>query len=97
MGMICIEQATGVVREWTRNGIPPSYDPAVHELIEQDVPPPEATLWTGVEWAPLPVEKPQREIDAEAALAAIDAVLNDRTPMPDSIKAAFVAIRQVLA
>jgi len=54
MGKICIERATGLVREWARNGIPSSYNDAVHDLLDSDAPPLDDTYWNGTSWAPLP-------------------------------------------
>ena len=65
MGKICVEKATGRVREWARNGTPPSYDAAVHDLLEADAPPPEGTRWDGTAWVPLP-PKTDQEKAAEA-------------------------------
>lgn len=54
MGSICIERSTGQVREWVRQGLPSVYDPASHDLLEAEVPPPDDTRWDGTAWVPLP-------------------------------------------
>lgn len=64
MGMICVERATGRFREWARCGEPPAYDPAVHELLPAEAPPPDGTYWTGTDWTPLP-PKTSAEKDGE--------------------------------
>ena len=64
MGLICVEKSTGRVREWVRNGPPPTYDQAVHDLLEADAPPPDGTYWDGAAWVALP-PKSNAEKDAE--------------------------------
>lgn len=78
MGTICIERATGRVREWVRNGLPSTYDAALHELLEADAPPPEDTRWDGTAWVPLPPKTDQekaaeatQELDGSVLLKAV--------------------------
>lgn len=65
MGMLCIERATGRVREWVRHGTPSTYDEAVHDLVEADAPPAEGTRWDGQAFVPAP-PKTDAEKTAEA-------------------------------
>jgi hypothetical protein len=65
MGQICIERATGRVVEWARMESPPSYDPAVHDLLDADAPPPDGMRWDGAAWVPLP---PKSAAERDAAL-----------------------------
>ena len=66
MGLICIDRATGRVREWARHGVPTTYDPAVHDLIKSPEPPLEGTRWDGAAWVPMP-PKTDQDKAAEAA------------------------------
>lgn len=95
MGLICIETATGAVREWVRHGQPAAYDPAVHVLIEQDVPPPVGARWDGQAFVPAAKKKMQRDLDTEDALAKIDLVSAD-VAIPRPVREALAAIRKVL-
>ena len=96
MGQLCIETATGRVREWVRNGQPSTYDPATHTLMEQDEPPPNDMKWSGSGWVPDLRPPPQSDLDRADARAKIDDVLSDVIPAPAKIKAAFAALRKVL-
>jgi len=64
MGKICIVRTTGRVREWVRNGELTVYDPAIHDVIISDTPPPDGMYWTGAAWAPIP-PKTDAEKDSE--------------------------------
>lgn len=70
MGSICVHATTGEVVEWARNSQPASYDPAVHELIEADEPPPDGARYdaSAQAWVPPP---PQPDVRGfEGALKA---------------------------
>lgn len=95
MGLICVERASGTVREWARHDVPASFDPAVHILIEQELPPPTGTRWDGHAFASLAEMKMQRDIDIEDALAKIDLVSAD-VAIPRPVREALAAIRKVL-
>lgn len=95
MGLICIERATGAVREWVRHGQPGSYDPAVHDLLEAEAPPPNGARWDGTAFVsevkpPSPVEVAR--VDARAK---IDLVVADPA-VPRPVREALAAIKRVL-
>ena len=95
MGMVCVERATGAVREWVRNGQPGCYDPAVHDLIEQADPPTDGVRWDGHAFVPEVIPPPQDVLDRVDATNKIDAVVADNSiPLP--VRDALAAIKKVL-
>lgn len=95
MGQLCIERATGRVIEWVRHGQPGAYDPEAHELLEQELPPPDGTRWDGSTFVPEVKPTPQVELDREAAHATIDLVVADAA-IPRPVREALAAIKKVL-
>lgn len=95
MGLICLERATGMVREWVRHGQPGSYDPAMHDLLEADVPPPEGTRWDGTAWVPEVKPRPQADVNREEARVKIDLVVADAA-IPLKVREALSAIKKVI-
>lgn len=60
MGTICVERTTGAFREFVRHGMPPNYDPAIHDLLVSDESPPPETRWDGTAWVPTSITDAER-------------------------------------
>lgn len=54
MGKVTYVTATGRFKEWSRFGIPPSYDDTIHTLRDEPECPPDGTFWNGSAWVALP-------------------------------------------
>lgn len=103
MGKICIERATGNVREWARNGMPGTYDAAIHDLLDAAEAPADGTRWNGTAWVPFiktdaeKVADAAGEIDGQVLLKAIVAWAAQRFGVtPATARAEIGAIYKAL-